>query len=294
MKILKFVSGSLLLYFLFFSTGTQLSGCSPDPIFDTVYVKDTLILKDTLIVKDTLTIRDTVDCNCYDLKDGLVAWYNFNGGTLKDSSGNNNHIVFNNATTTTGRYGNANSAYLFNGSSSYMRIPNSASLNPTNAITLSAVIKVNGFYNGTCHGNQIIVKTSNIDKDNGLYGMTFNDHKCPGNIDTSKTRFWAVYGDALGANSSAEADTVPVKIGQWYSIVYTYENYTSKFYINGELKQSRKFSAFSFIPNAGDLYFGRMPDQQYPNWLNAAIDDIRIYNRALCDGEVKQLNRVKD
>ena len=60
-------------------------------------------------------------CNC-NLKDGLMAYYNFNGGNLNDSSGLNNNIVFNNAVKTTDRFGKANNAYLFDGSSSYMQV----------------------------------------------------------------------------------------------------------------------------------------------------------------------------
>lgn len=113
-------------------------------------------------------------------------------------------------------------------------------------------------------------------------------------MDPNKMKLWGVYGDAFGANANAVADTVKVKTAEWYHIVYTYENFKAKFYINGQLKAVHPYTAFSFIPNPGDLYLGTNPDVQYPYWFNGAIDDIRIYDRALCDGEVKQLNRLKD
>jgi hypothetical protein len=46
--------------------------------------------------------------------DGLVAWYPFNGNA-NDESGNGNHGTVNGATLTTDRFGNANSAYSFDG-----------------------------------------------------------------------------------------------------------------------------------------------------------------------------------
>ncbi|AXY75749.1 LamG domain-containing protein [Paraflavitalea soli] len=281
MKYLKIVSGSLLLYFLFFSTGTQLVSCQKEPIYDTV------------IIKDTITIRDTVDCNCYDLKDGLVAWYNFKGGNLNDSSGKNNHIVFNNATTTADRFGNANGAYLFNGTSSYMRVANSSSLNPPQAITLAAVVKINDFYRGECHGNQILGKSYFTEYSNGYYALRVSDQVCNTPVDLNKEKFSGAYGDNQGGGPYALTDTVFAKTGQWYNIVYTYENGHSKIYINGELKDTRDI-AKPFTPNPADVFFGKNDNSQYPYFFNGVIDDIRIYNRALCDGEVKQLNRGKD
>ena len=49
-----------------------------------------------------------------DLKDGLVAYYPFNGNA-NDESGNGNNGTVNGATLTTDRFGNTNKAYSFNG-----------------------------------------------------------------------------------------------------------------------------------------------------------------------------------
>lgn len=284
MRILKVLSGSVLLYLLCFSTGTQLTSCQKDPIID------------TLIVKDTVVIRDTVDCNCYDLKDGLVAWYNFKNGTLGDSSGKANHITFSNATKTADRNGNANGAYLFNGSSSYMKVPNSTSLNPTTEITLTAIVKVNDFYTGNCHVNQILGKIGYDDYSNGYYALRISDYldNCYSPVDKSKQKFAGAYGDNQGgAGAFARIDTAFVSTGKWYNVVYTYAQGISKIYVNGQLKATQAKAA-TFNPNGNELYIGGNNSGQYPYWFNGVIDDIRIYNRALCEGEVKQLNRSKD
>ena len=57
------------------------------------------------------------------LTSGLVAYYPFSGNA-NDQSGNGNNAVFNSATLTADQFGNANSAYLFNGTSSYIRVAN--------------------------------------------------------------------------------------------------------------------------------------------------------------------------
>ncbi|MFM7179517.1 MAG: hypothetical protein ACKOX5_08430, partial [Bacteroidota bacterium] len=50
---------------------------------------------------------------------GLVGWYPF-AGNSNDLSGNGNHSVVNAALLTTDRFGMANAAYIFNGSTAYL------------------------------------------------------------------------------------------------------------------------------------------------------------------------------
>ena len=57
-----------------------------------------------------------------DLNDGLVAYYPFNGDA-NDESGNLNNGIVNGATLTEDRFGNQNSAYNFDGTSDYIRLP---------------------------------------------------------------------------------------------------------------------------------------------------------------------------
>jgi hypothetical protein len=77
------------------------------------------------------------------LSDGLVAYYPFNGNA-NDASGNGNNGIVVGATLTADRFGNPNSAYSFNGTSDYIRVPNSSSLQLTNDFTLTAWINCQG------------------------------------------------------------------------------------------------------------------------------------------------------
>jgi hypothetical protein len=69
----------------------------------------------------------------------LVASYPFNGNP-NDASGNNNNGTVFGASPTTDRFGNANGAYSFNGTSSnYIQVPHSTSLElGSGPFTLSA------------------------------------------------------------------------------------------------------------------------------------------------------------
>src|SRR4051812_21112365 len=125
MKAFKLVFGLFLIYIFVFSFSIPFSGC----------VK-TKIEKDTTVVRDTLNIHDTT---LYNIADGLVAFYPFNGNT-NDESGYDNNVSFSNATLTADRKNRPNKAYLFNGATTYMKINNTYYLNPPK-ISISVIIK---------------------------------------------------------------------------------------------------------------------------------------------------------
>ena len=281
MKVVRSVAGLLSLFVILFSLQVNVSSCKKEVITDTVYVRD------------TVHIIDSASCNCYDLSDGLVAYYNFNNGSLKDSSGNNNHISFSNAVKTTDRYGRPNNAYLFNGSSSYMQVPHSSSLNPSTAITMMAIVKMNGFYAGTCHANQIFQKGTR-DQNQGVYSLRVGDSKsdCFSPVDTTAERASAFYGD-YGSTVGASDMTQYVHTGKWMTLVFTYDGKESKFYVDGQLKNTTSGVAV-FTPNTFDLFIGRAENPEYPYWWNGVIDEVRIYKKALCEAAVKQLVASKN
>ncbi len=286
MKFLRLlVGGHLLGIFFLLGTTPHLVSCTKETKYDTV------LIRDTLVITDTITRVDTI-CN---LKAGMVAYYNFDDGSLQDGSGFNNHIVFNSATPTTDRFGNANGAYLFDGSSSYMRATNSASLSPQK-ITLVAIVKVNDFYQGTCHANQIFGK-GYPDPVLGYYNLRFMDtySDCYAPVNQNKQFFIGTYGDDIpqGTASFAGIDTSLITKETWYTVVYTYDGEQSKLYVNGELKHSQQ-KAVTFTANPFDLLIGRHQDPEYPYWFNGVIDELRIYDRALCACEIDQINLKND
>ena len=74
------------------------------------------------------------------LNDGLIAFYPF-GGNANDVSGNGNNGTVYNAILATNHFGAANTAYDFNGTNSYIDIPQNSGLNNlTTNFTLSAWI----------------------------------------------------------------------------------------------------------------------------------------------------------
>ncbi|MGB4843866.1 MAG: LamG domain-containing protein [Ferruginibacter sp.] len=232
---------------------------------------------------------------CYaqpDLKKGLQAYYPFNG-TGNDESGNNNNPVRNNASITTDRFGNSNSAYHFNGVYQYIQIPNKPSLNFTNQISISAWVRPTGFYYGICHASQMISKGGG-NYNPGNYALRFDDALysagtgCSGNVcDTLHQNFRGT-GTVL---TPYPGDFI--KKNRWYNVLYTNDGDTAKLYVDCELKYAVYFP--ETFTNNEDLFFGKSDDEFFPYWLNGDLDDIRIYNRALTADEIFLLcNEKKD
>jgi len=295
MRLFKLLFASFLVFLMFAFFSTSFTSCQKQTVHDTT----TVIKIDTLVIKDTVTIIDTLG----NLSNGLVAYYNFNGGNLNDSSGNNNNIVFNNATPTVDRFGNQNNAYLFNGSSSYMEVKNSGSINPNN-ITLFAIVKVYGFSELECHGNQILSKGYPYTT-NGFYNLNFfainnGTTSCAPTVDTTQEIFTGSYGDdnPQGSNAGAagisSSDSVWIQKNQWYTIAYTYDGSTAKFYVNGALAYSiANTNTKTFTPNSNDLFIGKHENPLFPYWFNGVIDEIRIYNKAITNQQIGYLNILK-
>jgi|GEM_PF-1391411 len=213
------------------------------------------------------------------LTQGLMAYYPFNGNA-GDSSGNANHAVFNNATLTTDRFGNANSAYAFNGTNTYMKVLNSPSLNVANSISICAWVKVTGFNYASCHGNRILYK-SDVEAGSGNYGIDFSDRNCA--TSTPDTTHELFYGDGTLANYTSY-----VQKNNWYFLVSTFDGKMARTYINNQLVDSNATTISSFT-NGYDLYIGKLNSSGGLYYLNGVLDDIRIYSRALSQSDISAL-----
>lgn len=206
---------------------------------------------------------------------GLKAYYPFNGNAL-DQSGYDNNPIFNNATLTADKFGNANSAYHFNGIDNYIRIPNASSLNTVNQISLCAKVKATGFYTNLCYNNIMMVKGDD-DYLTGVYFLRFSDQVtgCTNNPSTTTEQFY-------GQNTVAPDPYV--QLNTWYDIVWTYDGSVGKIYVNCVLKATVSTS-LSFT-NSYDLFFGKLNNPQYPFFLNGDLDEVRIYDRVITQAEV--------
>lgn len=222
------------------------------------------------------------------LSKGLAAWYPFTANA-KDSSGNGNHSTFNNATLTADRFGNPNSAYLFNGNSSYIQVPNSPKLQFGKYASVSLWAKPMAFYTGTCHANYMICKgyeaSGAIDAlfSDALYNANHGINGCATPVDTTNQTFFS----SLGGYS--DPSLLPLRTNSWYHIVEVSDSIGTKIYVNGMLLSVNGLATMPYT-TPYDLFFGRYVNINVtPYWYNGVLDDIRIYNRGLTNAEVDSL-----
>jgi hypothetical protein len=232
-----------------------------------------------------------------DIISGLVAHFPFNSNA-NDISGNSNNGIVTNATLTSDRFGNSNKAYLFNGDSSYIRVPNSSRLSSSNfQLTISAWVKIKEFTGSPNKSASIVNKESG---QSGSWGLYYQDWDADSTVE--KLRFTG----HLKSNSKIVLEgrnttTVP-KLNQWFHLVFIIDgsstSNTSRYYINGLLESSTSSASFPLYGNNADMYIGRSGSiygthygflgSNY-NYFKGVIDDVRIYNRALKSNEVNYL-----
>ncbi len=198
------------------------------------------------------------------ITNGLVAYYPFNGNA-NDESGYENHGTIYGAQLTTGKYGNLNAAYFFDGIDDYIEIPDSDVHNPSDQMTVAAWIK--------------------IDKLPGEYFAVSKGKEIPYSLGTRLEKYWVKFGNESNTFVHLYSQTVPD--GKWHFIVGTYDGQTAKLYIDGKLEDEKNFNGH-LLRDTHPLAIGREA-VQHENYFPGTVDEIRIYNRPLKTYEIKEL-----
>ncbi|MDO8668421.1 MAG: LamG-like jellyroll fold domain-containing protein [bacterium] len=204
----------------------------------------------------------------------LVAYLPFNNDLL-DKSGNNNNGTNNGTTFTSVSEGKAEQALNLTGTQ-YVEVPDSASLDITNQITLEAWVYPTAWDNN--YENNILTKGG--DSDWGVWNL---HHTSTG-------------GFRFELNGHGLFETIPsTALNTWYHIVGVYNGSEMKLYVNGVLSGSLTTSG-SIATNNSPLRIGKQfwSGANYSYW-NGRIDEVKIYNRALSATEVSEyFNTVND
>lgn len=232
------------------------------------------------------------------LTQGLVLYLPFNGNT-NDASGNGNNATNFGATLTSDQFGNSNSAYLFNGITDYMFIPNSASLQ-TSSFTLCAKVKPISFNNNLCFNNIIIAKGNSAGYGLGDMGLSYTPtlNQNPSNycyLQDSTHENYRVYAGNNGAVNSLAAinpaNGIPyITSNNWDCLVATYNDTThiARMYVNGVLRYSY-LTPNNIGTNAADIFIGKQNTAGYEYFSNAIFDELRVYNRTLNIQEIDSI-----
>lgn len=200
----------------------------------------------------------------------LVGWWKLDecGGTsAADSSGNSNTGTLRNSPTwTAGRSGNT---LAFNGSNQYLSIADSASLQlgGTNILTLAAWVK-----RGTASATGGVIQKCTT---TGGYTLSIGVTPCAAN-QIKATKF-GVVDICLG---SVPADT------SWHHLALVFSSTGVVDYIDG-VRDATYAGSQDFVSNADVTTIGvNLVNSVY---FNGAIDDVRIYKRALSAADIMAL-----
>jgi PKD repeat protein len=219
------------------------------------------------------------------LKNGLVAYYPFNGNT-NDESGNRHHPTEANITFAADRFGNKNAAGAFNGRNNFVQIRDHADFHFRKGFSISAWVLVKGFYEGKCHGNRILMKGS-AEYLKGNYALTFDDNKSSNGSNCDIERPDKLRQSFYAASASPVTNDYVVP-GKWYLLTYTYDGTNAVLYVNCKL-QAKGVARNNDFSNRYDLFLGKMDNSQYPYWFNGLMDEVRLYNRPLTKDEISFL-----
>ena len=202
----------------------------------------------------------------------LVAYYPFNGN-VNDESENANNGTVNGATLTTDRFGNANSAYYFDGSSNYISITDSPDINiqTGESFTISYWIKHAAQNNGKYM----------ISKYLGSIGVEPSYALGTGSNGDSYSWFEFTAGNGIENRGSIDLNDA-----NWHNITTVFKSGESiSIYIDGVLDVTKSTTYAESIINTNDLTIGCNAD--LTRFYNGSIDDIKIYKKVLSEIEIK-------
>ena len=222
---------------------------------------------------------------------GLVGYWPFNGNA-NDQSGNGNNGTVNGATITTDRFGNANSAYNFDGINDFIEVPvqqqNISSYSilcwfkyPTLPLSsdYKAMVQASGGYPNSQYSLSLQMSA------NPLFPNQANDK-------VSVSINGAGVFNGFISNNTYNDNTWHCLVGVWEAPVGVQSNSLYvKMYLDGVLINDNSTevdynSVSTPINGYGNTLFGMMNHLIGNRYFDGELDDIGIWNRALSQQEI--------
>lgn len=214
------------------------------------------------------------------VSNGLVGYWTFDGKNLNNNvtdssatSDNGNLVNFTSTTTLVGKVGQA---LTFDGANNYVSVPFNSAFQLAHNFTLAAWINPTLSNDGNFHfivGQVTFTDTTDSNSTYKLY------------IDIDGTI--GLYNLAGGAFAIQGTAVVPAN--KWTHVVATSDGATVNIYVNGVLDKSLSYStSFAHGSSNDNIQMGQnLSTAAQP--FKGAIDDVRIYNRALSQTEITEL-----
>ena len=206
------------------------------------------------------------------LKEGLVAYYPFNGNA-KDESGNGNDGLVKGALLVEDRNGKPLKAYSFNGQDSFIDLPASKQINYIHHISVSFWINASEKQPTGQQYSGLITRTDHRHRFSFTTGLYPN----------------LVLGSRVSPQHNVDNKAV-IASAKWMHIVFTHDGSGCALFIDGKQKSKITNRPISLVSSDLPVTIGAEGNGNgLIRFFLGCLDDIRIYNRALSAEEVKTL-----
>jgi len=223
------------------------------------------------------------------LTNGLVAYWDFeegSGNILHDVSGHGNDGTIYGAQWVDGVEGNALSFYRSEGD--YVKIPSSESLKSiSESFTLTAWVYLKSYPESGYHGEVLLMmeRPSNgyEGSENGLIWYI------------SERDSYEEYAIAFNYGGDYDKDfktTYVIPLNQWHFVAVKGDSQGNlKIYVDDSVVASGEWTPPFPLDNLENTWIGLDidGDTDKTDFLDGIVDELRIYNRALSDEEIKEL-----
>ena len=249
------------------TTTVSIPGGQTDPILSNNSATDT----DMIVTGFASCDADPNLVGCWQMEE--------NGGTalVDGSSFLNDADVINAPAWGTGKVGSY--ALDLNGTTQYALVPDDASLDLTNNITIAAWVKPERYE------TQDIVKKATNGAVNGYELSLASTTSTAGPMKVFFRINQVTSGDTLRVNSNS---LYPIDGTTWMHIAATYDGATMRLYING-VEEASHGTTVPIATNDLPLTLGAQDGATSSRWFMGWMDDARVYNRALSLAEIRVL-----
>ncbi len=201
----------------------------------------------------------------------LVGWWKLDetsGLTAADSSLFGNDGILTSGEWTNGVVGGA---LEFDGTVGYVSVPSSSSLQLTNALTIAGWIKANSWDSG----NDVDPIARKGEGNPNNYQLAVVDGRA------------TFYLDGGEADDDGFVGNTPLNTDQWYHIAATWDGVAVRIYVDGVVDNDPSDSRVDAIgTDTRPFYLG---GRSGADLFEGTLDDVRLYNRALSEAEIKSL-----
>jgi len=208
----------------------------------------------------------------------LVAWWLFDensGDIATDSSGNGHDGTAVNGASISG------GALVLNGIDQYVEVAHDPALNLTDAFTITAFVNLDA----ADDRRPIVTKEQNPDTSRGWNCWIQDGEPRMQLMDGVK---WAETGD-VGQSKLTVKSGAMLNTGEFYHLAFVYDSAgPERIYINGVLEVSEDVVTGTLHVNEQPVRIGAYiwDPAGYQKYLDGAISDLRVYNRALTESEI--------